>query len=165
MQEVIPGGQAGRVEAHPQVPWKLWDDKNEAKKTGHPAKVQPQETGTCGSTCKTRRKLWKEELTSLTTLVGAVAMLLTVITPSKGAGVEDGADKCQKWEHEPGMAGLVTLDYWMLLPLILMVTTGLVVRVKGYLEGRQEFGDEGPILSRVGGVDLPAARGGPAAFN
>ncbi len=31
--------------------------------------------------------------------------------------------------------------------------------------GRTEIRGEGPILSRVGGVDLPAAGGGPAAFN
>ncbi len=63
------------------------------------------------------------------------------------------------------VAGLMTLDYWMLLLLILVITTGLVVRVKRYLEEGQKSGDEGPILSRVGGVDLPAAGGGPTAFN
>jgi hypothetical protein len=60
---------------------------------------------------------------------------------------------------------LVSLDYWMLLSLILMVTTGLFIRVKRYLEERQEAGDESPILSIVGEVELPAAKGGPALRN
>ncbi len=65
-----------------KLPRKLWDDKNEVKKTNQSAKMQPQGAEVCGSTCKERKKLWKEELTSLTTLVGAVATLLAVITPS-----------------------------------------------------------------------------------
>jgi hypothetical protein len=46
----------------------------------------------------------------LTTLVGAVATLLAVITPSEGAETEDGTDKCPRWEREPGVAELVSLD-------------------------------------------------------
>ncbi len=67
-----------------KLPRNLWDDKNEVKKINQSAQVQPQGAEACGSTCKERKKLWKEELTSLTTLVGAVATLLAVITPSEG---------------------------------------------------------------------------------
>ncbi len=59
----------------------------------------------------------------------------------------------------------MNLDYWMVLPLILMITTGLIVRIKRYLEERQKPGDEGPILSRLGDVDLPADGGGSTAIN
>jgi hypothetical protein len=45
---------------------------------------RPQSGGECGSNCKERRTLWKEELSSLSTLVGTVATLLAVITPSEG---------------------------------------------------------------------------------
>ncbi len=108
----------------------------------------------CGSTCKERKKLWKEELTSLTTLVGAVATLLVVITPSEGAETERGTDWHTKWEHEPWLEGLMNLDYWM--PLILMIVTGLILRTSGR---NTEAGDEGPILSRVVGANLPADGG------
>jgi hypothetical protein len=79
-----------------KLPRKLWDDKNEAKQASHPAKKQPQEAGTSGPTCKERKKLCKEELTSLTTLVGAVAMLLTVVTPSEGTEFPDGGRYLQR---------------------------------------------------------------------
>jgi hypothetical protein len=148
-----------------KLPRKLWDDKNEVKKTNQSAKMKPQGAEVCGSTCKERKKLWKDELTSLTTLVGAVATLLAVITPSEGAETEGGMDWHPKWEYEPGLEGLVNLDYWMVLPLILMIVTGLIMRIKGHLEEIQKPGDEGPILSRVVGADLPADGGGPEANN
>jgi hypothetical protein len=99
-------------------------------------------------------------LTSLTTLVGAVATLLTVITPSEGAETGGGTDWHPKWEYEPGLEGLMNLDYWMVLPLVLMIVTGLIVRIKGHLEEMQKPGGEGPILSRVVGANLPADGGG-----
>jgi len=34
----------------------------------------------------------------------------TSFTPSEGAETEDGMDRCLKWEHEPGLAGLIKLD-------------------------------------------------------
>jgi hypothetical protein len=33
--------------------------------------------------------------------------------------------------------GLVSLDYWMMLPLLLVIATMLVVRIKKYLNERQ----------------------------
>ncbi len=133
-----------------KLPRKLWDDKNEVRKINQSVKMQLQGAEACGSTCKERKKLWRKELTSLTTLVGAVATLLAVITPSEGAETEGGTGGCLKWEHESGLDGLMNLDYWMVLPLILMITTGLIVRIKRYLEERQKPGDEGPILWRCG---------------
>jgi hypothetical protein len=59
----------------------------------------------------------------------------------------------------------MNLDYWMVLPLILMIITGLIMRIKGHLEEKQKPGDEGPVLSRVVGADLPADEGGSAANN
>jgi hypothetical protein len=94
-----------------KLPRKLWDDKSEAKKTYQSAKMHPQGAEACGSVCKERKKLWKEELTSLTTLVGAVATLLAVITPSEGAETKGSTEWHPKWEYEPGMEGLVNLDY------------------------------------------------------
>jgi hypothetical protein len=58
-----------------------------------------------------------------------MATLLAVITPSEGAETEGGTDRHLKWEHEPGLEGLMNLDYWMVLPLILMIVTGLIVRI------------------------------------
>jgi hypothetical protein len=97
---------------------KLWDDKSEAKETFQSAKTHPQGAEACGSVCKEMKKLWKEELTSLTTLVGAVATLLAVMNES--------SEWHPKWEYEPGMEGLMNLDYWVVLPLIVMIVTGLV---------------------------------------
>ncbi len=67
-----------------KLPSKLCEDKKEAKKMSHLAKLRPQEARVCGLSCKERSNLWKEELSSLTTLVGAVATILTVIAPIEG---------------------------------------------------------------------------------
>ncbi len=104
-------------------------------------------------------------MTSLTTLVRAVATLLSVITPSEGAEMGEGVGWHPKWEHKPGMEGLMNLDYWVMLPLIVMIVTGLIMRIRGHLGEMWKPGDEGPILSRIGGANLPAEGGGPAAFN
>jgi hypothetical protein len=77
-----------------KLPRKLCEDKKEVKKTSHPFKSRPQEAGACGPPCKERSKLWKEELSSLTTLVGVVASLLTVITQSKGAEILEEQSEC-----------------------------------------------------------------------
>jgi hypothetical protein len=156
--------QAALKHTH-KLPRKLWDDKSEAKKTYQSAEPHPQGAEACGSVCKERKKLWKEELTSLTTLVGAVATLLAVITPSEGAETRENTEWHPKREYEPGMEGLMNLDYWVVLPLIVMVVTGLIMRIRGHLGEMWKPGDEGPILSRVGGANLPADGGGPAAFN
>ncbi len=63
------------------------------------------------------------------------------------------------------MEGLVNLDYWVVLPIIVMMVTGLIVRIQRHLSETWKPGDEGPILSRVGEANLPADRGGAATFN
>ncbi len=40
--------------------------------------------------------------------------------------------------------GSVLLDYWMMLPLLVIITMMLVVRIKRYLNERQEEGEENP---------------------
>ncbi len=54
---------------------RLWDDKKE--RAHPPARGKPQGSEECGPGCRERRTLWKEELSSLSTLVGTVATLLT----------------------------------------------------------------------------------------
>ncbi len=46
-----------------------------------------------------------------------------------------------------------------MLTLLLIVKMMLVVRIKRYLNERQEAGEENPILKRAGEVELPAAGG------
>jgi hypothetical protein len=73
--------------------------------------------------------LWKEELSSLSTLVGTVATLLAVITPSEGVELGKGPYGYPQWKVEPGMGGILMMDYWMVLPIIVMVITGLNMRI------------------------------------
>jgi hypothetical protein len=67
-----------------KLPRRLWDDEKE--RTRPPVKGKPQGNKECGPGCKERRTLWKEELSSLSTLVGTVATLLAVITPQRRSG-------------------------------------------------------------------------------
>ncbi len=65
-----------------KLPRRLWDDE---KEKSHPSmKGRPKGGEECDPSCKEQRTLWKEELSSLSTLVGTVATLLAVITPSEG---------------------------------------------------------------------------------
>jgi hypothetical protein len=47
----------------------------------------------------------------------------------------------------------------MVLPLLLVITTLLVIRIKKYLLEMQREGGENLILERAGEVELPAAGG------
>jgi hypothetical protein len=94
--------------------------------------------------CKERRTLWKEELSSLSTLVGTVATLLAVITPSEGAEARGEVGWHPKWSGEPGMDGLLNLDYWMVLPIIVMVVTGLIMRIQRHPSAR--YGSQGMMV-------------------
>ncbi len=109
--------------------------------------------------------MWKEELSSLSTLVGTVATLLAVITPSEGAEAGGEVGWYPKWSSEPGMNGILNLDYWMVLPISVMVVTGLLMRIQRHLGEVWKPGDDGPILARVGGANLPADGGGTAPNN
>jgi hypothetical protein len=146
-----------------KLPRRLWDDKKERAR--HPARGKPQGSEECGPGCRERRALWKEELSSLSTLVGTVATLLAVITPSEGAEARGEVGWHPKWSGEPGMDGILNLDYWMVLPIIVMVVTGLLMRIQRHLCKVWKPGDDGPILARVGGANLPADRGGTASNN
>jgi hypothetical protein len=89
-----------------------------------------------------------------------VATLLAVITPSKGAEPGGAAGWHPRWSGEPGMEGILVMDYWMVLQIIVMVGTGLIIRIQRHLGEIWKPGDDGPILARVGGANLPIDGGG-----
>jgi hypothetical protein len=118
-----------------KLPKRLWDDE---KEKSHPTmRGRPQSGGECGSSCRER-----QELSSLSTLVGTVATLLAVITPSEG--VELGRN---------------------LGPIIVMVVTSLIMRVQRHLSETWKPGDDGPILAKVEGANLPIDGGGTGSNN
>jgi hypothetical protein len=53
----------------------------------------------------------------------------------------------------------------MVLPIIVMIVTGLLMRIQRHLGEVWKPGDDGNILARVGGANLPADGGGIAASN
>jgi hypothetical protein len=99
----------------------------------------------------------------LSTLVGTVATLLPVITPSEGAELGGVTDWHPRWSDEPGIEGILIMDYWMVLPIIVMVVTGLIMRIQRHLGEVWKPGDDGPILARVGGANLPIDGGGTSS--
>jgi hypothetical protein len=94
-----------------------------------------------------------------------VASLLTVIAPSKGAEFQGEQGGCLERNCDVDTMGLVSLDYWMMLPLLLVITMMLVIRIKKYLNERQGEGGENLILERAGEVELPAGGGGSGLFS
>ena len=141
-----------------KLPRRLW---NEEKEKSYPTmRGRPQGGGECGSNCKERRSLWKEELTSLSTLVGTVATLLAVITPSEGVEIGGSPGERPLLKTEPGMENILIMDYWMVLPIIVMVVTSLIMRVQKHLGETWRPGEDGPILDKVGGANLPLDGGG-----
>jgi hypothetical protein len=145
------------------LPKRLWDDE---KEKSHPTMWgRPQSGGECGSSCRERRTLWKEELSSLSTLVGTVATLLAVITPSEGVELGRNLGGHSQQKIEPGMEGILIMDYWMVLPIIVMVIMSLVMRVQRHLGETWKPGDDGPILAKVGGANLPIDGGGTGSNN
>ncbi len=146
-----------------KLPRRLWDDE---KEKSHPTmRGRPQDGEECGPSCRERRTLWKEELSSLSTLVGTVATLLAVITPSEGVELRRDPGGYPKWKVEPGMEGILMMDYWMVLPIIVMVVTGLIMRIQRHLGEIWKPGDNGPILAKVGGANLPIDGGGTSSKN
>jgi hypothetical protein len=141
-----------------KLPRRLWDDE---KEKSHPTmRGRPQSGGEFGPSCKERRTLWKEELSSLSTLVGMVATLLAVITPSEGVELGRNPDGYSRGKIEPGMEGILIMDYWMVLLIIVMVVTSLIMRIQRHLGETWRPGDDGPILAKVGGANLPIDGGG-----
>jgi hypothetical protein len=146
-----------------KLPRRLW---NEEKERSHSMmRGRPQSGGECGSSCKECRSLWKEELTSLSTLVGTVATLLAVITPSEGMEIGGNPDGRSLQRTEPGMENILIMDYWMVLPVIVMVVTSLIMRVQRHLGETWKLGEDGPILDKVGGANLPLDGGGTSTID
>ncbi len=146
-----------------KLPRRLWDDE---KEKSHPTmRGRPQSGGECGPNCRERWTLWKEELSSLFTLVGTVATLLAVITPSEGVELGRNLDRYSRGKVEPGMEGILVTDYWMVLPIIVMVATSLIMRIQRHLSEMWRPGDDGPILAKVGGANLPIDGGGTGSNN
>ncbi len=146
-----------------KLPRRLWNDEKE--RAHPPARGRSQGREECGPGCKERRTLWKEELSSLSTLVGTVATLLAVITPSEGAEAGGEVGWYPKWSGEPGIEGILSLDYWMVRPIVEIIVTGLITRIQRHLGEVWKPGDDGPILARVGGANLPVDGRGTAANN
>ncbi len=96
----------------------------------------------------------------MSTLVGTVATLLTVITPSEGVEIGGNPVGRSLQRTEPGMENILIMDYWMVLPVIVMVVTSLIVRVQRHLGETWKPGEDGPILDKVGGANLPLDGGG-----
>jgi hypothetical protein len=63
------------------------------------------------------------------------------------------------------MEGILIMDYWMVLPIIVMVVTSLIMRVQRQLSETWKPGDDGPILAKVGGANLPIDGGGTGPNN
>ncbi len=141
-----------------KLPRRLWNEDKE--KSHSTVRGRPPKGGECGSNCKERRSLWKEELTSLSTLVGTVATLLAVITPSEGVEIGGSPGERSLLKTEPGMENILIMDYWMVLPIIVMVVTSLIMRVQKHLGETWRPGEDGPILDNVGGANLPLDGGG-----
>jgi hypothetical protein len=66
-----------------KLPRKLWEDKKEDKSARNLARTRQHWGVPCRPSCTERGKLWKQELSSLTTLVGAMASILSVIAPKR----------------------------------------------------------------------------------
>jgi hypothetical protein len=146
-----------------KLPRRLWDDE---KEKSHPTmRGRPQSGGECGPNCKERKTLWKEELSSLSTLVGTVATLLAIITPSEGVELGRNPVGNSRGKMEPGVEGILIMDYWMVLPIIVMVVTSLIMRIQRHLGETWRPGDDGPILAKVGGANLPIDGGGTGSNN
>ena len=109
--------------------------------------------------------MWKEELSRLSTLVGTVATLLAVITPSEGVEIGGGPGERSLSKTEPGMENILIMDYWMVLPIIVMVVTSLIMGVQRHLGETWKPGEDGPILANVGGANLPIDGGGTGSIN
>ena len=99
----------------------------------------------------------------MSTLVGTVATLLAVITPSEGVEIGGNPGGRSMSKTEPGMENILIMDYWMVLPVIVMVVTSLIMRVQRHLGEAWKPGEDGPILDKVGAANLPLDGGGTSA--
>jgi hypothetical protein len=63
------------------------------------------------------------------------------------------------------MESILIMDYWMVLPVIVMVVTSLIMRVQRHLGETWKPGEDGLILDKVGGANLPLDGGGTGTTN
>ncbi len=63
------------------------------------------------------------------------------------------------------MEGILIMDYWMVLPIIVMVVTSLIMRIQRHVGETLRPGDDGPILAKVGGANLPIDGEGTSSNN
>ena len=101
----------------------------------------------------------------MSTLVGTVATLLAVFTPSEGVELGRNSGEHSQQRTEPGMEGILIMDYWMVLPIIVMVVTSLIMRVQKHLGETWKPGEDGLILANVGGANLPIDGGGTGSID
>ncbi len=94
-----------------------------------------------------------------------VATLLAVITPSEGVEIGRNSGKHSQQRTEPGMEGILIMDYWMVLPIVVMVVTSLIMGVQKHLGETWKPGEDGPILAKVGGANLAIDGGGIGPIN
>jgi hypothetical protein len=85
------------------------------------------------------------------------------LPPSEGAESGGKSGWHLRWSGEPGMEGILIMDYWMVLPVIVMLVTGLIMRIQRHLSEVWKPLDDGPILARVGEANLPIDGGGTAS--
>jgi hypothetical protein len=140
-----------------KLPRKLREDKKGYKPVGYLAKLKLHEETACRSSCKERGKLWKEELSSLTTLVGAVASLLTIIALSEGAEVLKPQNKCSKETCNTDTTGLVSLDDWLMMHFLLVIAVMIVTKIKKYLKEIQEAEGESLLMRKAGEAEPSTA--------
>ncbi len=62
-----------------------------------------------------------------------MATLLAVITPSEGVELGRNPGEHSQQKIEPGMEGILIMDYWMVLLIIVMVVTSLIIRIQRHL--------------------------------
>ena len=80
--------------------------------------------------------------------------------PSEGVKIGGSPGERSLLKTEPGMENILIMDYWMVLPIIVMVVTSLIMRVQKHLGETWRPGEDGPILDKVGGANLPLDGGG-----
>jgi hypothetical protein len=109
-------------------------------------KARQQEKAPSRPSCKARGKLWNQELSSLTALVGAITFLLSVITPSEASELPGLQEACmQKQQRDTGSSAV--LDYWAMVPFLLVIMVMMTIRVREYLV-EMKMAKETPILHK-----------------
>ena len=158
---------------------KLAEEKREARPmwpagTGSKSPGRPKGTA-CDSTCETKMKLWKQELSSLDKLVGALSVLLGSL---RGAQGMEWTGVCEKRSCFPmtGDAGYPLRQeeswlpgYQVIAPALLMLLATMVVRIWGFTRRHRSIGGGAAVAGRfevetdADGNNEPAPRGRESA--